>query len=222
MPRDADKSPIDQTIEALVGDLAPARPLRLWPGLATGLAATGLAALAIGLTIGFRTDIMAGHPSPIVLVRGAVLSLGGCAMLVAAVRAVVPGRPDGGASLLGTLLLGLFPLGLMGLLLDAIMADERMRFEEVDAFGAARCLAIAFCASLLVAGPLAVWMRRAAPTDLPRSGWLTGWAAAALGTFAYSLYCPASSMGFVTTVYPAAMLVVAIILRAALPRLLRW
>lgn len=222
MPLDPDDPSIKQTIEALVGDLTPVKPLRLWGGVALGLGATGLAALLIWLSIGFRADIAAGHPAPIVLVRAAVLLAGGCAMLMAALRSAVPGQPHGGASLVGTALLGLFPIALMGLLLSAIMAGDRPHFDEVDAFGAARCLALALCASLLVAGALAAWMRLAAPTDVAHAAWLNGWAAAALGTFAYSLYCPASTLGFVATVYPGAMLIVAVMLRSILPRLLRW
>ena len=222
MPRDPDEPSIDQTIAALVGDLSPVTPVRLWRGMMVGLVATGLSVTAVWLCLGLRSDILSGHPPMIVPMRGAVLLAGGLAMLLAALRASVPGRPDGGVSLLGTLLLGLFPLGLMALLLDGIMVGDRPDFAEVDAFGVARCFAIALCASLVVAGVLAIWMRRAAPTDLARAAWLTGWAAAALGTFAYSLFCPASSMGFVTTVYPAAMLAVALLLRAVLPRILRW
>lgn len=222
MPLEPDDPSINKTIEALVGDLRPVAPLRLWRGIAVGLGATCLAILAIWLSVGLRADLAADHPPLIVPVRAAVLLAGGCAMLVAALRASVPGRADGGASLLGTLLLGLFPVGLMGLLIAAIAAHERPPLDEVDAFSAARCLLIALCASLLVAGVLAAWMRRAAPTDIARAAWLTGWAAAALGTFAYSLYCPASTLGFVTTVYPGAMLVVAVVLRTILPRLLRW
>ena len=222
MPRDPDEPSIDQTIAALVGDLSPVAPVRLWRGMAVGLVATGLSVTAVWLCLGLRSDVLSGHPPMIVPLRGAALLAGGLAMLLAALRSAVPGRPDGGASLFGTLLLGLFPLGLMALLLDGIMAGDRPDFAEVDAFGAARCFAIALCASLVVAAVLATWMRRAAPTDLARAAWLTGWAAAALGTFAYSLFCPASSMGFVTTVYPAAMLVVALLLRAVLPRILRW
>jgi hypothetical protein len=151
-----------------------------------------------------------------------VLLLAGVFMLLAAVRAAVPGRADQGASLAGTVLLGLFPLGLMGLLLQGIETGRTPSFAEVDAFGALRCLAIALASGLVVGAGLIGWMRRAAPTDLPRAAWLSGWAAAALGTFAYSLFCPASTPGFITTVYPAAMLIVALLFRIAVPGLVRW
>jgi hypothetical protein len=190
--------------------------------VAAGLAATGLAAAAVWLLAGFRADLAAGHPAPIVIVRAVGLLSGGLVMLVAAVRAAVPGRPDQGATVAGTALLGLFPLALMGLLLQGIVAGRTPSFAEVGPFSAGRCLAMATASALLVGGALAVWMRRAAPTDLARAGWLAGWAAGALGTFAYSLFCPASSLAFVSSVYPAAVLVVAVLMRLAVPPFVRW
>ncbi len=222
MSRDPAERSIDATIEALVGGLAPVAPLRPGLGVAAGLGAAVLAAMGVGLTMGFRADILAGHPAPIVMVRAAVLLIGGLFLLQAAVRAAVPGRTDQGMSLAGTLVLALFPLGLMALLLQGIMGGAAPSFAEVDALGAARCCAVAAVSALVVGTGLIAWMRCAAPTDLPRAAWLAGWAAGALGTFAYSLFCPASSLGFVTTVYPAAMLVVAVLFRMAVPKLLRW
>jgi hypothetical protein len=222
MPLDPDGPSIDKTIEALVGDLAPVAALRLWRGMAAGLVLTGLAISGVWLGFGLRSDILAGHPAFIVVARGLVLLAGGLAMLLAALRAAVPGREDRGATLAGTLLLGLLPIGLMGLLLDGIMVREHPSFAELGTFAALRCCAVALGASLLVGGGLVLWMRRAAPTDLPRAGWLTGWAAAALGTFAYSLFCPSTTLAFAATVYPLAMLLAATLLRAVVPPLLRW
>jgi hypothetical protein len=74
----------------------------------------------------------------------------------------------------------------------------------------------------LVAGAIVVWLRRAAPTELARAGWLTGWAAGALGTFAYSLFCPSNTPAFAVTVYPAAMLLSALLSRLIVPQLVRW
>jgi len=222
MSRDPEGPSIDQTITALVSDLAPVAAVRLWRGMAAVVLLTGLAIGGIWLGLGLRADVLAGRPAPIVAARGAILLAGGLAMLLAALRAAVPGREDRGAALTGTLLLGLLPIGLMGLLLDGIMARQHPSFAEIGAYSALRCLAVAFGASLVVGAGLVLWMRRAAPTDLPRAGWLTGWAAAALGTFAYSLFCPSMTLAFTTTVYPAAMLLAATFLRVAVPPLLRW
>lgn len=222
MPRDPDEPFIEQTIAALVGDLRPVEPVRLARGVAAGLGLTALAVGAVWLTFGLRADIIAMHPAPIVIARGAALLAGGLALLVAALRAALPGRSDQGATVLGTMILGIMPIGLMGLLLDGIAARQRPSFAEITPAGALRCCGIALAMSLLVGAGLAVWMRRAAPTDLARAAWLTGWAAAALGTFAYSLFCPAQTMAFVTAVYPAAMLLAATVIRFAVPPLLRW
>lgn len=222
MPLDPDEPSIEQTIEALVGDLRPVEPLRLWRGIAAGLGLTALAAIGVWRIFGLRSDLLAMHPAPIVIARGAALLAGGLVLLVAALRAGVPGRADQGATVLGTMILGIMPVGLMGLLLDGIVAGRRAHFAELTPPDALRCFGIALAASLLVGSGLVLWMRRAAPTDLTRAGWLTGWAAAALGTFAYSLFCPAQTMGFVTAVYPVAMLLSATVIRFAASPLLRW
>lgn len=222
MPPDRDDPSIDQTIAALVGDLRPVEPLRVWRGVVTGLGLTALAVCAVWMIVGLRPDLIALHPAPIVAVRGAALLAGGLALLVAALRAALPGRADQGATIAGTMLLGLLPLGLMGLLLDGIVGGKRPTFAELTPFATMRCFAIAVAASLLIGIGLVLWLRRAAPTDLVRTGWLTGFAAAGLGTFAYSLFCPSETMMFAAAVYPAAMLLAAAVIRVAAPPLLRW
>lgn len=222
MSRDPADRSIDATIAALVGDLAPVPPLRPGLGVAAALGATMLAVMGVGVTLGFRADIMAGHPAQIVFARAALLLTGGVLLLQAAVRAAVPGRSDQGMSLAGTLALALFPVGLMGLLLQGLIGGAAPSFAEVSAFGAARCCVVAIASAFVVGAGLIAWMRCAAPTDLPRAAWLAGWTAGALGTFAYSLFCPAGSLGFVTTVYPVAMLIVAVLFRMTVPWLLRW
>lgn len=222
MPLDPDEPSIEQTIEALVGDLRPVEPLRLWTGVIVGLCLTAIATGAVWMTFGLRADVMAMHPAPIVVARGAALLAGGLVLLVAALRAAVPGRSDEGATALGTMILGILPIGLMGLLLEGIVARQRPSFAELTTPITLRCFYIALAASLLVGGGLVKWMRRAAPTDIERASWLIGWTSAALGTFAYSLFCPSQTMAFVTAVYPAAMLVAATAIRLATPPLLRW
>lgn len=222
MALDPDEPSIEQTIEALVGDLRPVAPLRLWRGVIAGLGLTILAIGGVWLTFGLRADVSALHPAPVVLARGAVLLAGGLILLIAALRAALPGRADQGATVLGTIVLAIMPVGLMGLLLNGIVAGRRPNFAELTPLITLRCFGISLATSLLVGSGLVLWMRRAAPTDLARTGWLIGWTAAALGTFAYSLFCPSQTMAFVTSVYPAAMLLAAAVIRFATPPLLRW
>ena len=63
------------TIESLVADLAPVRRVRARSGLMAVLGATALAILAVFTMFGFRPDIVAGEPHPMVMMRGGMLAL---------------------------------------------------------------------------------------------------------------------------------------------------
>ena len=215
-------------IAAMVADLSPVAALRPSSGLIAGLAATALTTGVVALLFGWRADILAGHPSMLVVARSSVLLLGGGAMLLGAVLTALPGRDDRWASRAGGLLLGVLPLGLAALAVCATVGDAPLSFAaplsfgEVGGLSAARCLAISLGCALLVAGAITLWLCRAAPTRLARAGWLSGWAAGALGTFAYSLYCPSNTLEFAATIYPAAVLLSAALSRLILPQLVRW
>ena len=221
-PRDPGAQSSGSIIDAMVADLSPIAPLRPSSGLIAGLAATALTAGAVAFLFGWRTDILAGQPSMLVVARSSVLLLGGGAMLLGAVLGALPGRDDRWASRTGGLLLGLLPLSLTALAARAMVGDAPLSFAEVGGLSAARCLAVSLGCAVLVAGAITLWLRRAAPTRLARAGWLTGWAAGALGTFAYSLYCPSNSLEFAATIYPAAMLLSAALSRLIVPQLVRW
>jgi hypothetical protein len=212
----------DSLIDAMVADLGPTKALRPSSGLLAGLAATALAAGGVALVFGWRADILAGQPSMLVVMRSGALALAGAALLQAVALGALPGRDDRAARRAGILLLGLYPLGLAVLAVQALVTRTMPSLAEVNALSAARCFVISLCCALLVAGAIVVWLRRAAPTELARAGWLTGWAAGALGTFAYSLFCPSNTPAFAVTVYPAAMLLSALLSRLIVPQLVRW
>lgn len=212
----------DSLIDAMVADLTPVDPLRLLDGVIAGLAATALAAGAVALLFGWRADILAGQPSMLVVTRSSVLLLAGMSLLLAVVLGALPGRDDRAARHIGTLLLGLYPLGLVVLAGQALRTRTMPALDEVGALSSARCFVISLCCALVVAGAIVAWLRRAAPTDRARAGWLTGWAAGALGTFAYSLFCPSNTLAFAVMVYPAALFASALLARLAVPQLVRW
>ncbi|WP_295526518.1 NrsF family protein [Novosphingobium sp. Chol11] len=209
-------------IDQMVADLTPVDPLRLVDGVIAGLAATALVVGAVALLFGWRDDLLAGQPSLLVVARSGILLLAGAALLMAVVLGALPGRDDRAARRAGTLLLGLFPLGLAVLTGQAVISRTGLSYAEVGALSAARCFVISLCCALVVAGAVVAWLRRAAPTDLARAGWLTGAAAGALGTFAYSLFCPSNSLAFAVTVYPAAILLAALLSRLVVPQVVRW
>lgn len=84
------------------------------------------------------------------------------------------------------------------------------------------CLALV---TLIGLGPLAVFLaflRRAAPTDLPRAGALAGLASGGIAAALYALHCTDDSPLFVAVWYAAAVLGLAALGAFLAPRLARW
>jgi len=68
-----------------------------------------------------------------------------------------------------------------------------------------------------------LWMLRGlAPTRLRLSGAIAGFAAGAMGAFAYTLHCPELAPAFVAVWYVLGMLIPAAAGALLAPRLLRW
>ena len=207
------------TIDDLVANLTPVR--RLAPGLAwtMALALTGAAILVVYSLYGLRSDLMAGHPAGIVVLRAGVLLLLGCAALTAVIAAARPGvgqTSHGWRWALGGALI--FPLTSLVI----VLADRRMPMAELTSPNGPWCLGISGVSALAIGTALTLWLRRGAPVALNRAGWLIGLAAGSFGTFAYSLHCPSATIPYVGIWYTLAVGLCALAGRLIVPRLLRW
>lgn len=207
------------TIDDLVADLTPVR--RLSPGQAwvLALALTVLAVLMVYTLFGLRSDIMAGQPAGIVVLRAGALLLLGCAALTAVIAAARPGvgqTSHGWRWALGGALI--FPFTSLMIML----AERRMPMAELTSANGPWCLGISGISALAIGTALTLWLRRGAPVALSRAGWLIGLAAGSFGTFAYSLHCPSATIPYVGIWYTLTVGLCALTGRLIAPRFLRW
>ncbi len=209
----------DFSIDALVAELAPVRPLaprEAWYGVA---GATAVAVTLIAATFGLRNDVLAGTPDPIVMIRAGILLLLGIASTIAVTTSARPAigqTSDGWRWALAAA--ALFPLTSMGLALNA----GAFPMAIVKASSGPYCLGLSGLSAVLIGGPLVAWLRRGAPTAIYRASWLTGLAAGSFGTFAYSLHCPSDTVHYIGLWYTLAIGLVACLARLIVPRLIRW
>jgi hypothetical protein len=210
-------------IESLAADLKPVAPLKPRNGVAAMLAATCVAALGVALSYGWRADIMAGAPNPIVVVRGGLLLLLGLASGIALVRAARPsvGQAQNGWAwaLFAALILPLTALFLY--IYHMLMALDFAEGEMAFGYGW-HCLGISAASAVLVAAAQVLWLRRGAPTHLQRAGWLVGISAGSFGTFAYGLHCPSNSIYYIGIFYSLAVALCALAGRVFVPRIIKW
>jgi hypothetical protein len=207
------------SLEALVLDLTPIRRVR--PGHGMLLIGSGvLLAVAVALFwLGPRPHLAMVFLHPFGLGRSALLlGLG----VVAATELVAMARPRVGRTD------RIWRWGLaLALLLPALTlaygAGQERPLAELMALGSwAKCLGTIAMLSVGVAAFIIVWLRRGAPTDLARAGWLTGLAAGTFGAFAYSLHCPHNGMAAIAIWYSLSVVACALVGRIVVPPLIRW
>ncbi|NBZ86348.1 NrsF family protein [Stagnihabitans tardus] len=203
-------------IKALAEDAAPRGP---------GFGARW--ALALGLGIALALTVFAALLSPRADLGAAMgqWRFGfkmGMALLVALtalplLRAL--SRPGGRAGRA----LWLVALALMaGALAEGLTLPPEARFPALMGQHNWACLALV---TLIGLAPLAVFLgflRRAAPTDLPRAGALAGLASGGIAATLYALHCTDDSPLFVAVWYNAAVLGLAALGALLAPRLARW
>lgn len=207
------------SIDALVADLKPVTPVAPERAWAIVAAATLLSVAVILLIFGARADVMAGEPHPMVLLRGGSLLLLGVAATVAVIAAARPavGQSSHGWRWAATAA-ALFPLSSLFL----SVKQGGFPIAVVQASSGPWCLGLSTAAALLIGGGLTAWLRTGAPTAIDRAGWLTGLAAGAFGTFAYSLHCPSDTVHYIGLWYSAAIAISTGAGRLIVPRLIRW
>jgi hypothetical protein len=206
-------------IEALVAELVPVQPVEPRRGLAAVLIAVAAAIGGVAATAGLRSDILAGTPHPIVIIRGGTLLLLGLAALTAVITSARPGVGRASHGWRWALAAAaLFPL--TSLAMSAL--NGGFPEEDLHSVLGPWCLKISCGSGLAIGAVLTHWLRQGAPTSLSRAGWLVGLAAGSFGAFAYSLHCPSTSVYYVGLWYSAAVAVCAGAGRAIVPTLIRW
>ncbi|TKD53111.1 NrsF family protein [Sphingomonas baiyangensis] len=209
----------DFRIDGLVADLRPVRRLRPARGFALVTAATLGVVAVVAVAAGLRPDVAALAPDPLVVLRSAALVLLGVATLHAATAAA---RPSIGEHRHGwrwaLAAIGLFPLTAAILTL----AGAPTPHEMLSAPMIASCLVISLSSAAAILAVLLAWLRSGAVTDPHRAGWLSGLAAGGLGSFAYSLHCPSTSIEYFAVWYGLAIAISAGLGRLVAPPLLRW
>jgi len=210
----------DQLIDMLSTNVEPVKRGQLAKTLAWALIIGGAASFCVMLaTVGLRTVAAGGiHVGFLALKLLFMLSVigAGTALLMKLIR---PGQEAQKLSrflFLPFLAAGL--VGIVALALQPLSSWDRMILgtEWVT------CL---FCVPLFAVLPFAllIWaLRKGAPTNLKRTGAITGLVAGALGATAYAFHCADDSLPFIAVWYGAMVLLCAWIGAKLGPRLLRW
>ncbi len=210
-------------IDSLSADLQPVKTIKASSGITVVLVATFVASLAVVGYFGARADIMAGAPDPIAVIRCILLVLLGLATSFAVTAAARPSVGQGHNGWVWALAAA-FALPLAAVLLYAyhMMTAQPFAKGEMDFTYGPHCLGISAASAALIGTMQTLWLKRGAPTDLNRAGWLVGLASGSLGTFAYSLHCPSNSIYYIGLFYALAVGLCAVVGRLVVPRLIRW
>ncbi len=205
-------------IDDLVNDLTPVKPMNINKGLALPTVIV-IAFIALFVSqLGLRSDLAAGIPAPITMMRSGVLLLLGFATARAVVSMATPSVGKGSQGWIwavGAALL--FPISALIVAISTMSADMPVTVNT-----GWYCFKMCLAAALATAIPMVLWLRKGAPTSLQRAGWLTGLAAGGLGAFAYSFHCPFTRVVDISIWYTASIVTSAIIGRLIVPRLIRW
>ena len=211
---------MNELIDRLSADLAPAKPRAATRRIAPALAGGMLASLVLlWLTFGPRADIAAALVSPDFWIKLG-FNLGLAALAVPMVcRLAVPGRSAGRWRYLGAAwALAIVVAGAMQLLL----ADSSARAGLWLGHSWLQCPFDVALFSLPIFTCVLWAVRRLAPTHLAYAGLAVGLLSGAAGASVYSLACPESSIAFLATWYLAGIALVGTLGWLLGPRLLRW
>lgn len=210
-------------ISALVDDLSPVQVVRRRDNLLLTGVATILASLVIVMIYGIRSDLLAGDPHPIVMIRAGLLLLLGLAATLAVASAARPsvGKPQNGW-MWALAAAAVLPIAALGKFLFLFGSGQPLAMFTADFEYGLRCLACSLGSAIWIGGLISWWLRRGAPISLNRAGWLVGIAAGSLGTFSFNIYCNSISLYYIGLWYSLAVLISAVIGRLVVPHIIRW
>jgi hypothetical protein len=210
----------DDLIRILSTNLEPVKHGQLRKTLAAALVIGGVAAFCLMLaTLGVRPDLADGPHLPFLAAK-LLFTLGlvgtGAAFLLGA---MFPGR--NGRKTFAFIFLPFLAIAVAGLAALALGGWSNWSGMLVGT-GWAACLICIPLFAIIPFGALIFALRKAAPTNLKRTGAIAGVVAGALGGAAYAFHCPDDSLPFVAVWYGAPILALAVIGATLGARLLRW
>ncbi|MCE2945401.1 MAG: NrsF family protein [Lysobacteraceae bacterium] len=197
--------------------LPKGRPLR-----DTALAAfAGLLAafVLMAAVLGPRPDVVDALAAPLFWQKAGALALLVALATVAAHRVGLPGRPLRSTERLRWAA----PLWLaVATVVTVVSAPAGERLALFHSPTILVCLTMVPLLSVLPAAAMLWALRRAAPTEPARAARAVGWAAGAIGAFAYAFHCQADQPGYVLVWYGLALVATVTLTRATATRWLRW
>lgn len=210
----------DDLIDMLGTNIEPVTGGRLRNTLLIALAVGAVAALCLMLAMfGMPAEALSGEYfalKVLALVFTLGLVAGGVRFLINAARPGEPGRTP--LILVGLLSLASLSAGIIALVLANPASWSGMVFGPQWA----ACL---ICIPLFAIAPFAslIWaLRKGAPTNLARTGAITGLVAGALGAAVFAFHHPGGSIPFIVLWYGGPIVLCAIVGAILGPRLLRW
>lgn len=203
----------------LTDDLQPVRPLRLRDGLAGTAAAVALAVAGVMFLFGLRPGLAGGDVSVFYFLANGVLVTLGLAAATAVIAMASPrvgNRHDGPRW--ASAVAAVMPAAAM-VLIGLHWRDWRSMLDPADGWF---CAAAGLGTALVVAVPLALWLRRGAAVAPERAGTWLGVAAGALGSAAYGLSCPVDTLYHLAIWHFLPVALAALAGRLFVPGLIRW
>lgn len=208
----------EDLIAALAADSRTERPPRLvlWPALAVALVA---AVVAVGLTLGFRDDLLQSFVKPTAALR---YVLTGAFGLIGLRLALVLARPEGQRQA-RLWLIAVPVVAALGLLVWAYVSTPA-EGRQMAFLGKTMvvCLVTIPLLSVLPVTAILLALRRGAPTAPALAGFAAGLGGSGLAAMVYAMYCTEDSPLFYVTWYGLAMGGVTLVSTLIGARVLRW
>ncbi|MDC9812103.1 MULTISPECIES: NrsF family protein [Rhizobium] len=210
----------DDIIESLVSDLKPVPRHALWRRFALGLLpALGLSLLLMLAILGLRVDMPDVLMLPVFWIKSAYNAVIAVAALFAVFRL---SRPDGSEGRFFGWLTSIFAAMTAVAAIQLMMAPVGSYRVLILGSSALHCPLLIIAFALPVYAGVVWALRRAAPSNLRRTGLVAGIAAGAAGAWVYSWFCTENGMLFVLIWYSLGILLTGALGAFTGPRLLRW
>jgi hypothetical protein len=207
----------NQLIAQLAAELRPVRPVRAIEGMAAVALIALMTLTAVAVFLGFRAELLSGEVTPLfVLANGLFLLLGAAAATAVVLMAnpQVGNRAEGWRWALAAICL--LPVAAVA---SADLQDPR---SQLLAVGDLSCILYGSALGLLTGAVLTLWLRRGAPAQAGRAGFLTGLASGAIGVFAYGFHCQLDGIDHLGLAHVVPLVLCSFAGWAIVPRLVRW